>query len=170
MHFLSKDDELPPFVSIRSAGPSLLHAAALLLGTMGIVAIMIVLFRLATEPIPIPTSVTSPDHLSGPMPTFPSEILAMAVTVSTALAPTPVPPKPTPTYTMLGTPRPPDVCLTSTPKGSVCSQPQPPAPTPTPIQPCPVRPGQECIAQGGMVRWLPTPTFIPVSNMTSGSN
>lgn len=141
---------------------SLWRIAALLLFTMLIVAIGLALYRWAMEPITLvqPSPVTSGS--TDPLATFPSELLVMAAAVSTALAPTPTPVPPTPTYTMLPTPRPAGICLTSTPRGSVCSQPMPPLPTPTPIQSCPVKPEEVCVHPGGAVRFLtPTPSPTP---------
>jgi hypothetical protein len=65
----------------------------------------------------------------------------------------------TSTYAMLPTPRPVAVCLTSTPRGELCTQPEPPLPSATAIPPCPVNPGDTCLHPGGVVRWqTPTPT------------
>jgi hypothetical protein len=98
---------------------------------------------------------------------LPPSIFASPVTVSfpdTLILITHTPeatPEPTPTYAMLPTPRPPAVCMTSTPRGIPCTQPERPLPPPTPMLPCPVAPGEECLARGGPVQWLtPTPTFV----------
>lgn len=154
---LQPDDELPPPIVVPRTASFLLRAAALLIGTATMAAIAVGLYRLATEPLPSPATSSS----SGtPMvaPTFPREMISMAIAVTTSLAPSPTPVDPTPTYAMLPTPQPPDICLTSTPKGSVCTQPRPPLPPPTPIPICPVSAGQPCLSQGGPVTWPPTST------------
>lgn len=156
--WLHPDDELPLPVAPHSVVPSLLHAAALLAGTLILAYAVVFLIRWAITPIPSTPSLAS---LTTPAPpTFPSELLQMAVALSTSVAPTPVPATATPTHAMQPTPRPVAVCLTSTPKGEVCSQPKPPLPTPTPIPLCPVKPEDECVSLGGPVRWLPTATPV----------
>jgi hypothetical protein len=154
--------ELPATASPATVRPSLLHGAALLIGTLALIYAATALYRWATEPIAMTSPAPRPAAASGATSTFPPEILQMAVAVSTSLAPSPSPVPPTPTYAPLPTPRPAGICLTSTPRGSVCTQPMPPLPTATPILPCPVMPGELCIGSGGPVIWLTaTPTMEP---------
>lgn len=167
-------DEVPTPVRPTIVRPSPLHNAGNVLVGVGLLCMALaLLFRYFTPESIAPTA--SPGAMSSPQPPrmFPPEVLQMAVAVSTSLAPTPTrtpTPEPTPTYAMQSTPiPPPDVCLTSTPRGSVCTQPLPPLPSPTPMADCPVLPGELCVWRGGLVTWL-TPTSTPELNMSSGLN
>lgn len=131
-------------------------------GTLALIATLAFLaFSRETTPIAESgispsTAAERPSAAASPLVVrFPSELVIVTHTPEAT-------PEPTPTYTMLPTPRPPAVCLTSTPRGSVCTQPEPPLPTSTPMADCPVLPGDLCVWRGGPVRQVsPTPTFGP---------
>jgi hypothetical protein len=160
-------DEVPSPVSLAIARLSLLRGIALCVATFVMAAIAIWLWRQAMAPIAlatIPASSTT-EQPSAPSPfavTFPEMLILVTHTPEAT-------PEPTPTYTMLPTPRPPAVCLTSTPRGTVCTQPLPPLPSPSPMADCPVVPGELCVSGGGPVRWL-TPTPTAEASMSSGLN
>jgi hypothetical protein len=82
---------------------------------------------------------------------FPTELILITHTPQPTIEVTP-----TPTYAALPTIGPPDICVTTTPKGQVCTQPLPPLPTSTPIAVCPAPPEEPCVYFGGEVRWLTT--------------
>jgi hypothetical protein len=103
--------------------------------------------------MPPATSATSSPPASPFVVQFPDTITLITHTPEPTM-------EPTPTYAVLPPPPAIDICFTATPKGAVCTQPMAPQPSPTPILPCPVKPDEPCIAQGGSVRHLPTPTPI----------
>jgi len=146
---------------------------AILSATLGLIAFLGYLgFQLATvSPMGVPASMTTPAAASSVSASpFSIAFPEMLVVVTHTPVATPEPtPEPTPTYTMLPTPRPVAVCMTSTPQGEVCTMPKPPLPTNTPVLECPVEPGEICLSTGGPVHWL-TPTPTPESSTTSGLN
>ena len=112
--------------------------------------ILAALLGLAGNGIPSACAGFTDRRVPSSLPASPmSFAFARAVTV-VLVTHTPVAtPEPTPTYTMLAPPKPPDICYTATPKGTVCSQPNAPIPTQTPIPPCPVKPEFPCVHPGG---------------------
>lgn len=162
---LHPSDELPSPVS-PVVGPRWPHSVTIL--AYATLALIAFLGWLAFSRETTPTAVSG---MSAPVTVEQVPIGASPIVFPDTLAlvtHTPIAtPEPTPTYAMQPTPRPPGVCLTSTPRGEVCSQPQPPLPTSTPMADCPVLPGELCVNLGGPVRWQ-TPTPTPDPNMTSG--
>jgi hypothetical protein len=153
---LGPHDELPPPVKIRPERPSLIPFAVLaLIAFLGWLAFdrMTVTTPIAVSGTSASTAVVSPPAVASPI------AIALSLTV-VVVTETPIPdtPTPIPRYTPLASPPPIDICITSTPKGTVCSQPQPPLPTNTPLADCPVSPGEPCVWNGGPVRWPATPT------------
>lgn len=124
--------------------------------------IVLLAFFAWTRTMPAPPqqlSISPPPIASGslatpvPYPTYPRELVALAVVQLTAAAPTVTPtraPAALPAAVNL-------VCTRETPKGTVCTMPTETPPPPTAIPDCPVYPGTECVATGVWIAAMPLP-------------